>query len=300
MFGKESKIAVIGAGAIGGLTAGFLYEKGFNVEVVCKSPELANKITDNGLYIYGLRGVHTIKIPSVATVSELKDKKDIVFLATKATDAFDAAHEVLPLLTDNSVVVSMQNGMCLPMLADIFGKSRTVSCIISWGSTAHSRGELEMTAHGDFIIGTLENTQSGQLTSFRDLLSTIFPAKISTNMMGDLYAKLLINACITNTGVICGLKLGEMLAVKKIRNIAIAIINEGITVANAMGCEVAVFGNKLNYYKFLKGTGFYHDLRRHITIRAIGIKCADTGKCQDCRNGPGDRDGETADFFTQF
>jgi 2-dehydropantoate 2-reductase len=129
-----------------------------------------------------------------------------------------------------------------------------------------------MTSDGDFIIGILENTQNEQLSSLRDILNTIFPTKISTNIMGDLYSKLLINSCITNTGAICGLTLGEMLTIKKIRTIAIAIINEGIAVANAMDCKIEVFGNKLNYYKFVKGTGCYHDLRRHLTIRAIGIK----------------------------
>jgi 2-dehydropantoate 2-reductase len=91
-------------------------------------------------------------------------------------------------------------------------------------------------------------------------------------MMGDIYAKLLINSCIATIGAICGLKLGEMLSIKKIRNIAIEIMQEGIAVANAMDCKVEVFGNRLNYYKFLNGTGPYHNLRRHITIRAIGAK----------------------------
>lgn len=166
----------------------------------------------------------------------------------------------------------MQNGMCLPMLADIFGQSKTISCIVGWGSTVHNIGELEITGDGNFIIGMLGNKNTPQLSSLQDLLNTIFPTKISTNIIGDIYAKLLINACITTLGSICGLKLGGMLSSKKIRNIAIEIMREGIAVSNAMNCKVEVFGNKLNYYKFLSGSGLYHDLRRHITIRAIGVK----------------------------
>jgi 2-dehydropantoate 2-reductase len=272
MFGRESKIAVVGAGAIGGVTAGLLSREGFDVEVVCKSPELARKITDSGLSISGVRGNHTIRIPSVAKLSNLKEKKDIFFLATKATDVVDAAHEIIPLLTDTSVVVSMQNGMCLPMLANILGQNRTISCIIGWGSTVHKSGEFEITADGDFVIGTLDNRQDEQLSSLRDSLATIFPTRTSTNIMGDIYAKLLINSCIATLGAICGLKLGKMLSIKKIRDIAIEIMQEGMAVANAMDCKVEVFVNKLNYYKFLNGTGPYHNLRRHIIIRTIGIK----------------------------
>ena len=41
MLGKDSRIAVIGAGAIGGITAGFVTRAGYDVEVVCNSEELA-------------------------------------------------------------------------------------------------------------------------------------------------------------------------------------------------------------------------------------------------------------------
>ena len=46
MLTKEAKIAVIGAGAIGGITAAFIKQAGWNIEVVCKHRELANIIPE--------------------------------------------------------------------------------------------------------------------------------------------------------------------------------------------------------------------------------------------------------------
>jgi 2-polyprenyl-6-methoxyphenol hydroxylase-like FAD-dependent oxidoreductase len=55
MFDKNSKIVVIGAGGVGGITAALLAKAGYNVKVVCKYPELAEKIKTKGLHIFGLR-----------------------------------------------------------------------------------------------------------------------------------------------------------------------------------------------------------------------------------------------------
>ena len=46
------KITVVGAGAIGGVTAGFLAREGYNVEIICKYDDLAKKIRETTLPLY--------------------------------------------------------------------------------------------------------------------------------------------------------------------------------------------------------------------------------------------------------
>jgi 2-dehydropantoate 2-reductase len=272
MYGKDARIAVIGVGAIGGVSAGFMARAGCNVEVVCKYQELAEKIKSNGLHIFGVRGDHKVSMPAVAKISELSEKKDVIFLATKATDMMAAAKNLLPFLTDSSVVVSMQNGICEDALAEIFGRERTIACVVGWGAIMHTQGELEMTSTGEFVIGNIDNKPDQRLSGIKEILCTIVPVKISENITGNLYSKLIVNSCINSLGAICGLYLGEILSIKKIRNIFLEIMREAIAVANAMDIKVEVYAGKLDYYKILKGSGFIANLKRHLLVRVIGFK----------------------------
>ncbi len=270
--GKDSRIAVIGAGAVGGVVASLVSGAGYNVEIVCKHEGLADRIRTEGIHLFGARGEHRVVMPAVACVSELKEKKDIVFLATKATDMLDVAERLIPFLKDTSVAVSLQNGICEDALGWILGRERIVGCVVGWGSTMHSPGEIEMTSTGEFVIGNIDNKTDPRLRSIGDMLKTVAPVEISDNIMGSLYAKLIINSCITSLGAICGLYLGEMLSDRKIRNIFVEIMREAMAVADAMELHVEDYGGKINYYKLLRGYGFVDNLKRHMLIRIIGFK----------------------------
>ncbi|NQU02819.1 MAG: 2-dehydropantoate 2-reductase [Syntrophaceae bacterium] len=273
MYNKDSKIAVVGAGAIGGITAGFIARVGYNnVEIVCKHQEIADKFRSEGVHIFGINGDHRVTVPAVARIPELREQKDIVFLATKATDMLEAARELLPFLTDKSIVVSLQNGICEDAIAEVIGRHRTIGCVVGWGATMHGPGELEMTSTGEYIIGNIDSKPDIRLLSLEKILSSIVPVERSENIMGNLYSELIINSCINSLGAICGLYLGKMLSLKKYRSIFIEIIREAIAVADEMYMKVEVYAGKLDYYRFLQGSGFYDNFRRHLMIRVIGFK----------------------------
>ena len=64
------KILIIGAGAIGGITAAFLARNGYNVVLITKYPDLAEQITKHGMRITGVRGDFIQKIPAVASLKD--------------------------------------------------------------------------------------------------------------------------------------------------------------------------------------------------------------------------------------
>ena len=272
MTGKESNIAIIGAGAVGGITAVLLVKAGYHVEIACNSPLLAERISSDGLSISGRCGNHRIQIPAVVKATDMSAPKDIILLATKANDMLDAGREILPLLGDSTLVVTMQNGMEQTTLADIVGKERTAICIVEWGATMLKPGELHMTAGGDFVLGTPGNSPNDRLPLLKAILEDVAPVRISENIIGDLYAKLLINSCNSSLGAISGLPLGNMLAIKKARTVFIEIVREGIAVADAMGIKVEKFHGKLDYYRYLRGKGYLADIRRELVIRFIGYR----------------------------
>ncbi|MHA1584350.1 MAG: ketopantoate reductase family protein [Promethearchaeota archaeon] len=271
---KSLKIAVIGAGAIGGITAAFLKKMGYNVSIVCKYEKYAEKINTEGIHIFGVNGEFQIVIPSVAKIMDLDPNRkfDIIFTAVKATDLDDVAKQIDPYLLDDSVVVTLENGIVEEKMADWVGKSRVVGAVTGFGATMYPEKGMEMTSMGEFVIGTLDNIAQPKLQIIQQMLSTIVPTRISRNIIGDLYSKLIINSCITSLGAVCGLFLGEMLRKKKIRKIFIEIIREAIAVADASNIHVEVYNNKLNYYTFLKSDSKFNSFKRHLLIKLIGFK----------------------------
>ncbi|HOO73314.1 MAG TPA: 2-dehydropantoate 2-reductase [Spirochaetota bacterium] len=272
MIGKNSSIVVVGTGAIGGVTAALMKNAGFNVEVVCKYPDLAEKIIHQGIHAFGIRGDVQVPMPAVATVKELSGKKDVVFLATKATDMLQAARDLLPFLNDSSVVVSLQNGLCEDAIGEVVGRHRTIGCVVGWGGTMHSPGEVEMTSSGEFIIGNIDHRPDDRLVPIKQMLDTVLPTIITENTIGHLYSKLIINACITSLGALCGLYLGQMLSRAKIRRIFMAIMKEAIAVADGMGLRVEPYSGKLDYYKLTGNDSATARLAAHLLIMVIGIK----------------------------
>jgi 2-dehydropantoate 2-reductase len=268
---KNPRIVVIGAGAVGGVMAAVLKKSGYDITMVVKYPELATKISSEGVHVFGKCGDLKIQIPCVVSVSELEGIIDFAFIATKGYDMPAVAKDLLPFLNEDSRVVSLQNGICEEELAKIVGKHRTIGCVVGWGATMHEPGVSEMTSTGEFIIGNWEGQEYGRLREIMQMLNRISQVKFSNNIFSELYSKLIVNSCITTLGAISGMLLGEMLLKKKARNIFIRIIIEAMAVADAMQLDVPPYAGKLDYYKFRK-KGFLSGIRRHVTILVIGFK----------------------------
>lgn len=266
MSESKAAVAVIGAGAIGGITAAYLSQAGYDVQIVCKHESKAQQIISEGLHIIGVRGEHHVKMKAVAQIEQLTGKQDIVLIVTKAYDMPDAAQRILPFLKEDSTVVSMQNGICVEALAGVVGAQRAVGCVVGWGSTMLPDGTLNMTSEGDFVIGGF--LPDKDVSFLQNALASVMPTRVSDNIVADLYSKMIVNACITSLGVLTGLKLGQILKKASARRIFIAIIREAVAVADKMGLIIKPYGGKLDYYKLMQGTS----LKRHLLIRIIGFK----------------------------
>ncbi|MEG0269963.1 MAG: 2-dehydropantoate 2-reductase [Clostridia bacterium] len=268
---EQPRVVVIGAGAIGGITAAMLKLSGSDVSLVCKHQDIADIASGRGLHVTGVCGEHMVNVKAVSDIVELNGKFDIVLIATKAYDMPACARSLMHFIKPESLVLSLQNGICIDALAAVVGPQRTVGCVIGWGATMLAPGELEMTSKGEFIIGRMEGDQA-VLEPIRKALSTLVPTVISPNIYAELYSKLVVNSCITSLGAICGLKLGEMLIKKQARTLFILVIKEAMDVAHALSLNVPPFGGKLDYEKLMHGSGLFDQFRRHVMILIVGLK----------------------------
>lgn len=272
MKSRDLSFLVLGAGAVGGITAALMKKNGYDVEIICKYDEYASLISNHGLNVKGTCGSFSVKLPAYSSAKLCNSKKDVILHATKSTDMIDAAVESAFLLKDDGCFVSMQNGIVEDELMIVARGKKVIGCVTGWGATMESQGNLVMTSVGDFILGYPGSPRDGYLSLVAEALSSVVPVRLTDNIMGHLYSKLIINSCITSLGAICGLYLGEMLSVAKIRRISIEIIRESVAVADSMKIRIEVFGGKLDFRKFIERSGPFSDFKRHLMIRLIGFK----------------------------
>ncbi|MDZ7738964.1 MAG: ketopantoate reductase family protein [Bacteroidales bacterium] len=269
---KEKSVLVVGAGSIGGISAAFLKKEGYNVEIVCKYEDYKESIINEGLRVKTPAGSFSEKMKAYASLTDVEEKKDIILFALKATDMKEGANDLKPLLNEDSLLVSMQNGICEPELERILGREHIVGCIVGWGATMDKPGSLVMTSGGDFVIGYTDQDEDERLAVIAELLETIAPVRTSSNMMGQLYSKLIINACITSVGAITGLLLGEMTRNRKARKLFVRIIREALELAYILRIKVEDYAGKLNYYDFIDDKRKMPELRRYLILRLMGLK----------------------------
>ena len=234
-------ILVVGGGAIGGITAALLTQKGLNVIVLDADKEHV-KGMNRGLEISGFREliipVRTM-LPGEFTGKEYAGWADIVLLAVKGLHTESALTAVLPSISKTAPVVSLQNGINEETIAKIVGVDRTLACSITWGGTNKGPGQLIQTTDGGFIIGQWPTGKSKIVDETAALLSQAFPTEVSDNIIGDRWTKLLITVSLTGVGTTAGLTYGEVIDNEAARMVALTVITETYDVGIKAGVKFA-------------------------------------------------------------
>ena len=177
------KILIVGAGAIGGVTAAYMAKGGVDVTLVCKRQSTAETIRKTGLRITGIRGEHIVKLKAVADFSELDDKYDYCLIATKAYDLEETAKRSLPYLEPEGLVLSLQNGICIDMLVKAIGNGKSAGAVVTWSCTMCGDALFEITGEGEFIVGMADGSSDNRLTELKQAMDYMAPTSITNNIL---------------------------------------------------------------------------------------------------------------------
>ncbi len=239
---RAPRTLVVGAGAVGSVLAASLWRAGVPVEVLTKPAHAAEAAARDGFSVggVGFDAPFTAR-PTVTAEAKHLRRPHCVFLATKAIHVVDALEEIGPKLGTQSTVVVMQNGFCEEEVAEIVGPERVVSCTVRWGATLASPTRSVRTSAGGFTIGRLQRAGDGvdeTLLTVAGLLETCAPVRVTPNVLGARYAKLVLNACMTTIGAVTGLRLRDILARPAGREMFIRAATEGVRTFRALGVRL--------------------------------------------------------------
>src|SRR2546423_15363812 len=117
------KIAVIGAGAVGGYFGGGLASAGNHVVFLVRGKTF-EALRSGPLRIKSINGDFEVQVRATDSPSEIGDV-DVVLVAVKAWQVPEAAAAIRKMGAENSVVIPLQNGMEAPeQLAAVLGAER--------------------------------------------------------------------------------------------------------------------------------------------------------------------------------
>jgi len=226
------KIAIIGAGAIGNLVAGYLKIKGEDVTLI-GNIDSSRGIKENGLVISGARGDFKINID---ISSRLEQDCDLAVLAVKTQDLEKAIQGNLKFLK-SAIVVTTQNGVACDAIASRFlAQEQIISSIVMFGATYLDAGHVVHNFDGNWIIGSAFGANN-RLVAISHVLKEAFPVVISDDIKGMKYLKIFVNAnnCLA---AILGLSMQEAFSDPQVSRISIAIWKEGLAVVRKAGIKL--------------------------------------------------------------
>lgn len=247
------KYAIYGAGSLGTVLGAYITKSGTEIELINRNKAHTEALRNNGATI---KGTVEMNVPVKAiTPDEMEGKYDVIFLMTKQLFNEEVVTKLKPFLSDNGVIVTLQNGIPEPGIAEIVGKEHTIGCTVEWGATLDEPGVSILTSEPDslsFHIGKMEGISDEQFNLVISLLEKMCPVHIEDNLLGARWSKLLINATFSGLGTVVGGTFGDVSEDKDVKKIAIKCMKECIDVGHACGIEFApVQGKditKLFYY----------------------------------------------------
>src|SRR5262249_4887720 len=103
------KVAVVGAGAVGGYFGGLLAHAGAPVTMIGR-PAFVEAVTKNGLFLDTAHFQEKVRVEASAKIDAVRGA-EIVLFCVKASDNDATARAIAPLLSNGTLVLSMQNGV---------------------------------------------------------------------------------------------------------------------------------------------------------------------------------------------
>lgn len=248
------KYAIYGAGSLGTVLGAYITKAGIDIDLINRNKLHTTALKEKGAHIKG-KVDFTVRVNALFP-DEMKDKYDVIFLMTKQLLNKEVVTFLKDYLTDKGVIVTLQNGIPEPGIAEIIGNEKTIGCVVEWGATMDEPGTSILTSDVDslsFHMGKMPGVSDEMFDIVKRLLEKMCPVYIEDNLIGARWSKLLINATFSGLGTVVGGLFGDVSENKEVKQVAIRCMKECIDVGHAAGATFApVQGKditKLFYYK---------------------------------------------------
>jgi 2-dehydropantoate 2-reductase len=226
------KIVIVGPGAMGCLLAAFLSKSKEEIFwLLDKDSQRAQKL-QKGITVEGISGNWQAQVQATADIKDI-EKADLIILCVKSYDTKIALSHIKPLLSEGGLVLTLQNGIGnVEIATEIIGPERVIGGVTNLGATLVDVGHTRHAGMGETIIGRLDGKITVQMRYIRELFNKVgLETRISRDIKGLLWSKLIINAGINPLTAITRLNNGRLMDFEWTRKIQREAVTEAIKVA---------------------------------------------------------------------
>ena len=254
------KIAIFGAGAIGGYLAVPLHQAGAEVCIIARGPHLA-AIRENGLTLKSEGKTTNVRLPATDKAEEA-GPQDYVFVTLKANGLAAAAPEIAKLMGPNTALVTGINGIPYWYFYGVDGpyRDRTIESVDPGGKLwqllppSHAIGSIvypaaeviepgviEHTYGNRFSLGEPDGSKSPRVEALSQILVKAgLKAPVRAHLRDEIWVKLWGNLAFNPLSALTSSTLDRLAFRPDLRSVAHAMMAEASGVAEALGAKFAV------------------------------------------------------------
>jgi 2-dehydropantoate 2-reductase len=231
---KESwpRIAVVGAGAVGGYFGGLLARAGAPVVMIGRAA-FVEAVKKNGLFLDTLQFQERVKVEVSTELSAVRGA-EIVLFCVKTTDNATTAGALAPLLAPNAIVLSMQNGVDNVEQIRAAAGIDALPAVVYVAASVPEPGRVKHVGRGDLVVGP-----ESELTK---TIAALFSragvgCRISENIEGELWTKLVWNCALNAVSALGRAKYGLIASSPDAWKVVETAVYEVLAVAKAAGVQ---------------------------------------------------------------
>ena len=185
------KIAVMGAGGVGGYFGAKLAASGEEVHFIARGAHL-EAMQKNGLQVLSANGDVRLKPGNATGDPASVGPVDLVMIAVKLWSTEDALRDAKPMVGPNTAVVSFQNGVvAVDAIAKQYGKERTLGGVANIAAVIEKPGVIRHTGTMAILsIGELDGKPSTRTKTFLDACTKAgIQARVSDDIQKTIWEK---------------------------------------------------------------------------------------------------------------
>lgn len=237
------RIHVVGAGGLGGTMAAGMARGGVDVAVIDRERTHVEEVRHSGLRMTGHGGEFTIRLPAFHP-EEVDGPLKAVFLSVKSQHTLDALEFIAPRLAPDGFILSLQNGLNAPCIAERVGQNRTLGAMISLSADYHGPGHIHRGSKGRLFIGELDGRITGRVRQVVEALAhtpdTVVTA--SDNIYGNIWAKH-SHACLDITTAVADMDREHVLANPDYFPVLARVVGEAARLGRAQGVRIETYNS---------------------------------------------------------
>ena len=239
---RSSRVAVLGAGAVGCYFGGMLARAGVPVTLIGRAVHV-DAIAGNGLVIAFADRSETVRIAATTDVSGVA-AADLVLVCVKSQDTEDAARALAPHVRRDAAIVSLQNGVDNAQRLRRELPNAVFAAVVYVGTFMNGPGVVRHAGRGDLVLGAARDVANEPRVAARlaDIAAMFERAGVACPVTADidaaLWTKLVINCAFNAVSALGRARYGRMVGEPAVRALMTSAVREAVAVARAEGVSL--------------------------------------------------------------